>query len=303
VLVGFLAAPINPADLNMIEGVYPIGPKAPAVGGNEGVAEVLAVGSKVTGLAVNDWVIPAKPGFGTWRTHAVAPESSLMKVKKDIKPEYAATVAVNPCTAYRLLNDFVKLQPGDTIIQNGANSSVGQAVIQMAAQQGVKTINIIRDRLDFSYIVERMKAYGGYVVVKDDVLGTPSFHRLISDLPKPKLALNCVGGSSATEIARVLDKNGVMVTYGGMSRKPIQVPTSLLIFRNIQLHGFWLSRWLEEHSAEERAALIDTCWDWVKSKRLRVWMERYPFEDFTFALQRTMEAQRDRKVLLMMKSS
>jgi len=36
-----------------------------------------------------------------------------MKVKKDIKPEYAATVAVNPCTAYRLLNDFVKLQPGN----------------------------------------------------------------------------------------------------------------------------------------------------------------------------------------------
>jgi hypothetical protein len=65
VLVGFLAAPINPADLNMVEGVYPIGPKAPAVGGNEGVAEVLAVGSKVKGIAVDDWVIPAKPGFGT----------------------------------------------------------------------------------------------------------------------------------------------------------------------------------------------------------------------------------------------
>jgi hypothetical protein len=64
VLVGFLAAPINPADLNMVEGVYPIGPKAPAVGGSEGVAEVLAVGSKVKGIAVNDWVIPAKPGLG-----------------------------------------------------------------------------------------------------------------------------------------------------------------------------------------------------------------------------------------------
>jgi trans-2-enoyl-CoA reductase len=45
----------------------------------------------------------------------VAPESSLLKVKNDIKPEYAASIAVNPCTAYRLLNDFADLKPGTTI--------------------------------------------------------------------------------------------------------------------------------------------------------------------------------------------
>lgn len=50
-------------------------------------------------------------------------------------------------------------------------------------------------------------------------------------LPKPKLAFNCVGGKSALEILRHLDKNGVMVTYGGMSREPVTVPTSALIFK------------------------------------------------------------------------
>ncbi len=60
-----IAAPINPADINMIQGVYPIGPQLPAVGGNEGVGEVLATGSEVKDLAVKDWVLPAKPGFGT----------------------------------------------------------------------------------------------------------------------------------------------------------------------------------------------------------------------------------------------
>jgi hypothetical protein len=38
-----------------------------------------------------------------------------LKVKKDIKPEYAAAIAVNPCTAYRLLNDFADLKPGTAI--------------------------------------------------------------------------------------------------------------------------------------------------------------------------------------------
>lgn len=35
---------------------------------------------------------------------------------------------------------------GDSVIQNAANSGVGQAVIQMAAARGINTINVIRDR-------------------------------------------------------------------------------------------------------------------------------------------------------------
>lgn len=45
-----------------------------------------------------------------------------------------------------MLKDFIDLQPGDWVIQNGANSAVGQAVIQIAAARGLKTINLIRDR-------------------------------------------------------------------------------------------------------------------------------------------------------------
>ena len=44
----------------------------------------------------------------------------------------AATLGVNPCTAYRMLLDFVSLKSGDVIIQNCANSAVGMAVIQVA---------------------------------------------------------------------------------------------------------------------------------------------------------------------------
>ena len=143
--VKMLAAPINPADLNMIEGVYGLKAKFPAVAGNEGVGIVTAVGSAVKSVSVNDWVIPgAGGGFGTWRYTARVNENSLMKVPNDIPVPYAATISVNPATAYRLLRDFVKLEPGDVIIQNGANSMVGQAVIQMAREMGVKTINVIR---------------------------------------------------------------------------------------------------------------------------------------------------------------
>lgn len=63
-----------------------------------------------------------------------------------ISPVSAATISVNPFTADRMLLDFVKLREGDWVVQNGANSGVGQNVIQLARIRGFKTVNVIRDR-------------------------------------------------------------------------------------------------------------------------------------------------------------
>jgi trans-2-enoyl-CoA reductase len=67
-----------------------------------------------------------------------------VKVPNDIPAAYASTLTINPATAYCLLREFETLKPGDVIIQNGANSMVGLAVIQMARDMGVKTINVVR---------------------------------------------------------------------------------------------------------------------------------------------------------------
>lgn len=66
VCVRMLAAPINPSDINRIEGVYPVRPPLPgAVGGYEGVGQVHALGPAVTApLSPGDWVIPSPPSFG-----------------------------------------------------------------------------------------------------------------------------------------------------------------------------------------------------------------------------------------------
>lgn len=49
---------------------------------------------------------------GTWRTHIAKEESAWCKVGQDVPMEYAATVSVNPCTALRMLDDFVDLKAG-----------------------------------------------------------------------------------------------------------------------------------------------------------------------------------------------
>nr|XP_055245787.1 enoyl-[acyl-carrier-protein] reductase, mitochondrial isoform X3 [Gorilla gorilla gorilla] len=226
VRVKMLAAPINPSDINMIQGNYGLLPELPAVGGNEGVAQVVAVGSSVTGLKPGDWVIPANAGLGTWRTEAVFSEEALIQVPSDIPLQSAATLGVNPCTAYRMLMDFEQLQPGDSVIQNASNSGVGQAVIQIATALGLRTINVVRDRPDIQKLSDRLKSLGAEHVITEEELRRPEMKNFFKDMPQPRLALNCVGGKSSTELLRQLARGGTMVTYGGMAKQPVVASVS-----------------------------------------------------------------------------
>lgn len=270
VLVKILAAPINPSDINMIQGTYSILPDLPAVGGNEGVAQVLEVGSRVTSLKTGDWVIPRDTGLGTWRTEAVLAEDDVISLPNDIPLLSAATLGVNPCTAFRMLSDFEHLKPGDTVIQNAANSGVGQAVIQIAAARGVNTINVIRDRSEFTQLSDRLKAIGATHVIKEEALRRPEMKELFKTCPKPKLALNGVGGKSATELLRHLQIGGSMVTYGGMAKQPVTVPVSALIFKDVKVRGFWVTQWKRDHSNDERAfrAMLDELCSLIQQGKL-----------------------------------
>ncbi|XP_061574451.1 enoyl-[acyl-carrier-protein] reductase, mitochondrial isoform X3 [Cololabis saira] len=236
----------------MIQGTYAILPDLPAVGGNEGVAQVIEVGSQVKSLKTGDWVIPRDAGLGTWRTEAVLAETDVISLPNDIPLLSAATLGVNPCTAFRMLSDFEDLKPGDTVIQNAANSGVGQAVIQIAAARGINTINVVRDRPDFAQLSERLKALGTSYVLKEEALRRPEIKELFKACSKPKLALNGVGGKSATELLRHLQAGGSMVTYGGMSRQPVTIPVSALIFKDVKIRGFWVTRWKQKHSDDGR---------------------------------------------------
>ena len=49
-------------------------------------------------------------------------------------------VCCSPPTALRMLEEYVALQPGDTVVQNGANSAVGRNVIQLCKAAGASSL-------------------------------------------------------------------------------------------------------------------------------------------------------------------
>jgi trans-2-enoyl-CoA reductase len=109
--IRFLLSPINPADINVIEGVYPNKPTgtdtlAPTgkgskgnpvfVAGNEGLGRVTAVGQGVHSFRVNDWVVMIKQQVGTWTTDKNVPVVDVLKVPgaESLTEAQAATLAV-----------------------------------------------------------------------------------------------------------------------------------------------------------------------------------------------------------------
>ncbi|XP_036600618.1 enoyl-[acyl-carrier-protein] reductase, mitochondrial isoform X2 [Trichosurus vulpecula] len=285
-----LAAPVNPADINMIQGSYGILSELPAVGGNEGVGQVVEAGGAVTGVKPGDWVIPADPGFGTWRTEAVVSGESVIKIPSDIPLLCAATLSINPCTAYRMLSDFEQLRPGDSVIQNAANSGVGQAVIQIAAALGLRTINIVRDRPDLQKLTDRLKSLGADHVFTEEAMRKPEMKDFFKNFPRPQLALNSVGGKSSTELIRHLGHGGTMVTYGGMAKQPVTASVSSFIFKDIKLRGFWMSQWKKDHGTDKFKELILTLCDFIRRGQLTApTCSEVPLQDYRVALEASMK--------------
>jgi trans-2-enoyl-CoA reductase len=290
-LVEMRAAPVNPADLNTVEGKYPIRPALPATPGVEGAGVVAAVGPGVVSVREGD-VVLMPHGVGTWREAALIPADDLVVVPREVPVEEAAMLKINPATAWRMLHDYVDLKPGDWVIQNAANSGVGRAVIRIARSLGLKTVNIVRR----PELAGELQQEGADMVLVD----SPDYAKQLRDL-KIALALNAVGGESAVNVANSLRTGGTVVTYGAMSRQPLKIPNGLVIFKDLRFRGCWVSAWYKRASAEEKRVMFEKLFALVSGGVLKTKVERaFPLRDFAEAIARAGEGQREGKIIFRM---
>ncbi|KAL7672145.1 hypothetical protein ACOME3_007039 [Neoechinorhynchus agilis] len=300
VLLKLIASSINPADINVIQGKYGHLPNAskvysktlPEVIGNEAVFEVMDVGGKSDQIVAGDNVLLDNVGQGTWCSHLIANENHLIKVPKTLPLEIKSTLLVNPSTAFLLLREFVSLKPGDSVLINAPTTQVGRSAIQIARVRGLKSICVVRSKTDDEKQIEHLKP---------DVVCTEEQLRIKNawkDVGKPKLALNCVGGKTATDMLRVLAHGGTMVTFGGLSMQPLTVPTGSLIFRDQKFVGFWLSTWRLTHGTMQFAKVIDEVAKMASEGKLeKPACKTFKLDDFQNALEYSVSRQRTEKCL------
>src|SRR6202171_3038128 len=250
VVIALEASPIKMSDLLMISGRYGYRPNLPSVMGTEGVGRVIAVGGGVRHLKPGDRTLVPYP-TPAWAERIKADANRLRPLPGgDV--HQLAMLGINPPTAYLMLTDFVSLPSGSWVIQNGANSGVGQALIPIAKSLGLKTVNVVR-RDD---VVAEVKAIGGDVVLVD---GPDLAKQVAAETGKAPIALavDGVGDTSTTNLLGCLAEKGVQVFYSAMSGKPSVVPATQLIYRDLSMRGFWLANWFRDAKPDEITEMYD----------------------------------------------
>ena len=291
-LVQMRAAPINPADLNQIEGKYPVRAELPATPGFEGAGIVIDAGGNASKIPAGTLVI-LPHNLGTWCEAVAVRASDLVAVPPEIDPVHAAMLKINPMTAWRLLHDYIELNRGDWVIQNAANSAAGRAVIQIAHELGYKTVNVVRR----AELIDELRAEGGDVVlvdgenlrdeVKDATSGTPI-----------RLGLNAVGGDSALRLANCLAPGSTMVTFGAMSLQPLKIPNGLLIFKDLRFRGIWINKWYDNATMQERMDAFHLLFEMAKRGLLKTKIERaYPLSEAKAAVTHAAQGKRSGKII------
>ena len=271
------ASPINPADLNYAQGTYGIKPTLPAQLGIEGAGTIIE--SNDPNISTGTQVIFINH-IGCWSEEVITSNENILPLITQIDFNQAAMLKVNPMTAWCMLHAYAELEEGDYIIQNAANSGVGQCVIQLAKLLGLKTINLVRRE----ELIDPLKSIGADIVLIDDENVVENLKKIIPEEDLPKLALNAVGGDSALRLMDALSTNGDHVTYGAMSLRSLKVPNKFLIFKGISLHGFWLKTELENIPKPDLEDIYNSLALWVAEGKL------YQQVDSTYTLDKYQEA-------------
>uniref|UniRef100_A0A0A9WYW5 Putative trans-2-enoyl-CoA reductase, mitochondrial n=1 Tax=Lygus hesperus TaxID=30085 RepID=A0A0A9WYW5_LYGHE len=205
--------------------------------------------------------------------------------------------------------DFIQLKEDDVVVQNGATSAVGLSVIQIAKARGIKTVNIIRNRTNFSQVKQELMDLGATVVLPDDMVRDKEYvKKAMTEAglhdKEIRLALNCVSGQSTMDLCKFLTPNSgaTIVTYGGMSKKPVTVGTGAFIFNDITLKGFWVTRWFKEHhKSVERQVMHSYIFHLIAEGKLKIPVTKCLVQtrsDIQTAVDLVNTAQRGAKVLL-----
>ncbi len=304
VIISIEATPIHLGDIYNMEGREGFKFPLPMVPGIEGVGKIIKKGNNVVNFELNQRVLFLSSahveGFtnnqqGTWRDQIKLSSEILIPAPEGDPSQFANII--NPATAYVFIYDLVKPDKNEWIIQNAANSNVGRYLIKVANMYGCKTINVVRRK----ELINELKELGGDEVILD---GDNLHERvnLITKGSKIRFALDALAGEGPTRLAMCLDYGGTVFNYGLVSKKPCQIPTWLMLNRDIRLHGFFAGTQLLEKTLEGKKKLIEEISKIIGKGEMPAKIAKtYPLTKIKEALRHASDSgiNRDGKIILL----
>jgi NADPH:quinone reductase-like Zn-dependent oxidoreductase len=215
VLVRVTAAAVNRIDWYSLTGTPWVarpmtglrGPKSPLIG-VDFAGTVEAVGRDMTDLEPGDDVFGGRSaGSGSFAEYTCA-RDGIARKPANLSFEEAAAVPLGALTALQGLRDHGRLQPGQTVLVNGASGGVGTFAVQIAKALGAEVTAVCSTRN-----AEQARALGADHVIdytREDFTRAGRRHDVILDV---------AGSRSWSHCRRALNPHATLVLVGGRSRR------------------------------------------------------------------------------------
>lgn len=203
VLVRIAAAGVAPWDAIIREGKSKVSPPPPLTLGSDMSGVVEAVGPGITQFTTGDAVygVTNAQFVGANAEFAIASAGMVALKPQRLTSLEAASIPVVAVTAWQMLFEYARPEPGHTILVLGAAGNVGSYAVQFAAHAGFHVIAVVGSK-DVAYV----RTLGANEVV--DYRVTDFAHAVRS----VDVVIDTVGGETRERSFGVLKPGGILVT-------------------------------------------------------------------------------------------
>ncbi len=214
VLVRVHATSVNPVDLAVRSGRFPILGEPPFVLGWDVSGVVEEVGTGTGRFAVGDEVygMPFFPRAGrTYAEYVAVPSRQLALKPRSIDHAHAAALPLVGLTAWQALVDVARVEPGQRVLVHGGGGGVGHVAVQIARARGAWVAATAS-----AGKAELVRALGADEVVDYRAV---DFAEVLRDLD---VVLDLVHGDSGRRSIPALKPGGLLVTAVGLTDEALR---------------------------------------------------------------------------------
>jgi NADPH:quinone reductase-like Zn-dependent oxidoreductase len=281
---------LNRAEVMWRSGEYIEDPILPARLGYEVAGLIDAVGSHVSGFAIEDAVsvVPAfsQNKYGMHGELVLAPAFAVVKHPASLSFEEAASVWMMFITAYGALVDQAKLSAGETVLIPAASSSAGLAAIQVANMLRAVPVALTRTNAKREQLIQA----GAPHVIATQEQDLVSEVLRITNGEGARVVFDPVGGPTFAKLLAATSAGGTLILYGALSEEPTVLPILEMLAKHVTIHANTI--WTTSSDPARLKAAMTFVLDGLAKRALRPVIDRvFRFEEIIEA-HRYMESNR-----------
>ena len=172
--------------------------------------------------------------MGGYAEYVVVPESSLIPIPDGVSDSAAAAVTLSTITAWHMLVEKVRINPGNVVLVWAAGSGVGSAAIQIARLLGARVIATAGSDEKVKKAIHEWGAQWGINYREKDVVAAV---REITGKRGVDVVFEHLGKDTMATSLKCLARGGSVVTCGTLTGAQADVDLWLVFAKQLRLVG------------------------------------------------------------------